>query len=359
MLGRIVRTISTVSLGYALALLPVLSAADDEKQPSSATAKAPDWSGYRFVGDVVGEIVKADDKKLVLRVTWFEPQAQAGGKNNRRPQLSQNNRNFRNPYAPNQNRPNNQQRANVKEQHHDYELEFVPESLVRTKSMPQKYDDNGKRVAHTQKEIDELRAPPGVTGYAASPADLVPGAIVEVILVRDKSIPASKATEDDLRVEYAIILGPQPAEGHHQSEGRQEGEEEELGPQLVLCSFRRRHDFRFPIRIVGLKRKRHAARTIHNRPEAARQVRGFHVGRSAALGAVTRHQEPHVRHRGAQFSEFLRVRRADNRADIAESARADCGRVPVFDRVRDVAIKRFAVADQVLKEPRARITRPH
>ena len=100
--------------------------------------------------------------------------------------------------------------ANYKEQHHDYELEFVPESLVRAKTLPPKTNDSGKRVDYTQKELDELRAPEGAPSYAASSADLVPGSIVEVRMIRDKSITAAKATEDDLRVKYAIILGKDP-----------------------------------------------------------------------------------------------------------------------------------------------------
>ena len=82
----------------------------------------------------------------------------------------------------------------VKEHHHDYPLDYLPQSLVRTKTIPPKTDDNGKKVPHTQKEYDELRAPAGVTGFAASPSDLTPGTIVEVILLRDKTIPAEKAT---------------------------------------------------------------------------------------------------------------------------------------------------------------------
>lgn len=210
MLQRIVRTVCTVALGYSLALLPAVGGADDEKsaKPTKEPApKAPDWSAYRTVGDVVGEVVKADDKQITLRVTWYQPQGGSG--NNRRPPLSANNRNFRNPYASNRGRPS-QGRAQMKEQHHDYVLEFVPESLVRTKKLPPKFDDNGKRAEHTQKDIDELRSPPGVTGYAANPYDLTPGTIVEIILIRDKSVAAAKATEDDLRVKYAIILGKNP-----------------------------------------------------------------------------------------------------------------------------------------------------
>ena len=49
-----------------------------------------------------------------------------------------------------------------------------------------------------------------MTGYASSPFELSPGTIVEVILIRDKTVPATKVTEDDLRVKYAIILGKDP-----------------------------------------------------------------------------------------------------------------------------------------------------
>lgn len=214
MRNRIVRTICTVALGYALALLPLICSADDKdgKPKPADTSRPPDWSSYSTVADVVGEVVKADDKSITLRVTWYVPQAKGGGgnnNNNRRPQLSKNNQNYRNPYARNGNRPRGTQ-VNYKEEHHDYDLEFVPQSLVRTRSLPPKFDDNGKRVFHDQKEIDTLRLPLGVTGYAASTYDLTPGAIVEVIIIREKSIPASKATEDDLRVKYAIVLGKNP-----------------------------------------------------------------------------------------------------------------------------------------------------
>ena len=195
MFARTARVGCTITLGYALLLLP-LFAADDK-------SKAPDWSGYTTVSTVVGEIVKADSKQLTLRVTWFVPQAKGGLQ---KPALSINAHGYRNPFVPNMTKP----RPGFKEEHHDYELEFVAESLVRTKHLPPKLDEKGKRVDYTQKELDALRAPAGVTGFAASTGDLTPGTIVEVIMIRDKSIPAAKATEDDLRVKYAIILGKDP-----------------------------------------------------------------------------------------------------------------------------------------------------
>ena len=70
MFGRIVRVVCTVALGYSLAILPAL-AADGKDGPST---KPPDWSHYTTVGNLVGEIVKADDKKLTLRVKWLQQQ---------------------------------------------------------------------------------------------------------------------------------------------------------------------------------------------------------------------------------------------------------------------------------------------
>ncbi|AWM41516.1 hypothetical protein GobsT_74310 [Gemmata obscuriglobus] len=195
------RAFATLALGLGAFTLPVL-AEDSKPKPS-------DWSGYVFVADVVGEVVKADDKSVTLRITWFEPQARTGNSRNGRPGLSQNNRNFRNPYSQNMNRPN-QSKTQLKEQHHDYELEYVSESLVRSKTLPVKLDEKGKKIPHNQKEIDELRAPGGFPGYAANRSDLTPGTIVEVYLIRDKSVPAAKAGEDDLRVKYAVILGRDP-----------------------------------------------------------------------------------------------------------------------------------------------------
>lgn len=202
---RVPRVISTVALGYALTLLPVLSAADESK-PASPTDvgdhKLTDWSKYSYVTDAVGEIVKADASKLTLRITWYVTQQQRNQYGNRRPNLSGNHRNYRNPYN-NGNRP----KTVVKEQHHDYELEFVPESLVRNKHAPIKTNEKGERVNLNQAELNEARSPAGAPWYAASPTDLVPGTIVEVIIIRDHKIPIDKVKEDDLRVKYAIILG--------------------------------------------------------------------------------------------------------------------------------------------------------
>lgn len=167
--------------------------------------KAPDYSGYVTVGEVVGEVVKADEKHVRIQVTWYVPQVKGGG-GVRRPPIGRGG-NYRNPYAPNLNRPRSAPRVTIKEHKFDYDFHLVPESLIRFKSLPPKYDENGKRVSYTTKELEELRAPSGAPGYAASLNELVPGTIVEVVAMRDRKIPANKVSEDDLCVKYVVILG--------------------------------------------------------------------------------------------------------------------------------------------------------
>jgi hypothetical protein len=194
------------ALGLVLVALPVLA---DDTTPTPASPKEttpkPSFSGYVFVADVVGEVVRSDDKSVTLRITWFQP---ANTKNTRQ-HLSQNNRNYRNPFAPHMNHPT-QGKTKLKEQHHDYVLNYVDQSLVRIKKLPPKTDENGKTVSYTQKELDELRQPAGFPAYAASKSDLTAGTIVEVHIMRDKTIPPAKATEEDLRIKYVTILGHDP-----------------------------------------------------------------------------------------------------------------------------------------------------
>jgi len=194
------------ALGLGLVSLPV--AAEDTKPTPPASpdspAKPPSFAGYVYVTDVVGEVVKANDKTVTLRITWLDTVQK--NNNNRRPNLSANNRNFHNPYSSN----NRQRPPQLKQMHHDYDLDYLPQSLVRMKSLPAKTDEKGMKVPYTQKEYSELRAPVGVTGYVASTSDVTPGTFLEVILIRDKTIAPEKANENDLRIKYAIIQGHDP-----------------------------------------------------------------------------------------------------------------------------------------------------
>ena len=187
-------------LGLGLAALGVAA-----EPPMDDPAKAPRFPGYVFVADAVGEVIKADDSSVTLRITWLEPQAKNGNKGRRN--LSGNHRNFQNPFQPHTNKSNQPQLHQV---HHDYDLAYLPQSLVRTRTMPAKLDEKGVRVPPTQKEIDELRAPDGAPAYAAGKGDVAPGTILEVYLIRDAKIAAEKATDADLRIKYAFTMGKAP-----------------------------------------------------------------------------------------------------------------------------------------------------
>ncbi|HEX4610420.1 MAG TPA: hypothetical protein VH092_19675 [Urbifossiella sp.] len=176
-----------VTAGFGLAAVLAAGSA------GAADEKAPDWTGYTTVAtEVVGTVVKADDNAVTLRVKWYVPQ----GNGNRRPSLSGYNRSGRRPSG-----------SQVKEVHHDYVLEYVPQSLVRHKAMPVKLDDKGKRIPWTDKESHDLRQPAGVPGYVGTKAEVTAGMVVDVIVIRDRKISAEKATEDDLRLKYVYILG--------------------------------------------------------------------------------------------------------------------------------------------------------
>jgi hypothetical protein len=194
-----------LALGLGLAVLP-LNAADETKDEvkttttSSSTAKGPDWSGYTRVSQVTAEVVKADDSSVTLRLYMLAPNKGRAT----RPQLHHNT-NYLNPLT--RRSSNGQQLRWV---HHDYTVPYAPEGLARVQTLPTKTDDNGKKTPYTQKELEDLKAPLGAPGYSLAKSDLTPGSIVEVIIVRDKTIAADKVTEGDLRIKYATVTGKDP-----------------------------------------------------------------------------------------------------------------------------------------------------
>jgi hypothetical protein len=168
----------TFMLGIGLTTLSTTATlADDTKTPDKEPpAKAPDYSNYKAAKTVESvEIVKADDKKITIKISYTGTKPGPGG------------------------------RPIPVQMKKELEYQFVPESLVRTKVLPPKYDSNGKKVTYTDKEKAALKIPAGVVGYAANVSDLAPGSTVDLILIRDKSIPEAKVTEEDMRIKYAII----------------------------------------------------------------------------------------------------------------------------------------------------------
>jgi hypothetical protein len=174
-----------VSAVFAAAAAAIAADEKDAKPAKPAAAAKPaDWSAYASAGEMLATVVTATEDSVTVRVSWAAP---SGGGNRGRGG-----------------------RPNVKEQHTDYDLKFADAGLARWKKLPPKLDGEGKKAAYTPKEMEEFKKPTGAPGYAAERADLKAGYIVELHLLRPKEIKADKATQDDLLVKYAIIVGENP-----------------------------------------------------------------------------------------------------------------------------------------------------
>lgn len=159
----------------------------DEKKPEVKPAETAtaDWSKYVTVSEVQGEIVKVEANGFLLKLPGAPQNKTTGtGKNRRTTQV---------PGKPVQ-----------------VSVAFAEGGLVRWSKLPPKLDKDGKKGTRTPEEIAELKKPYGVTGYSAQQADLKAGQIVDLIMVRPRDIPAAKATESDLLIKRATILGADP-----------------------------------------------------------------------------------------------------------------------------------------------------
>jgi hypothetical protein len=175
--------------------------------PKIDKGKAPEFAGYVFVTKVTGEVVTSTEQNLKVRIYWQTATVKNPTNNNRnqRPALTGNHgRQHHNPYAT------RQPQVQIKWEHHDYDIPYLPDSLVRTKHLPPKLGADGKKIAYSDSELDALKVPYSVPGYQASKSDLTAGTVIELSVVRDKSIPASSVTDKDVRVRYAVIIGQDP-----------------------------------------------------------------------------------------------------------------------------------------------------
>lgn len=162
-----------MSLVIAVAIWPLSSLPADDSKPPAATA--PDYSKYTNVlKEVNGEVVKADEGKLTVRVWTADKPAKNGP-------------------------------ALVFGVQKEVTYSFIPESLVRRSVLPARLDEKGKNKPYSEKEKTALKLPKGSPGFAASISDLSPGSPVSLALVREKSSAAVNAKEDDLRIKFAVL----------------------------------------------------------------------------------------------------------------------------------------------------------
>ncbi len=208
-------------LTITLCLSP-LFAADDPKSseptptptptPSPAPEKMIYLSGkYKEVGEIVAEVYKADSTSLTIRVTWFTlPTNGARANMGNWARMS----NARSPQQMYQNMMRMQQQmarqavrmANTKpqEHHQDYTFTYAEDAKARAKHLPNKLDDNGKKVPYTTAELKELKGNVALSGYERSLDDVKVGSIVELHL--GKMYGAPKDKKDDLYIRWVYIL---------------------------------------------------------------------------------------------------------------------------------------------------------
>ncbi len=157
-------------------------AAADEKKPAETTA---DWTKYAAVSEVQGEIIKLEKNGFLLKIPGPPQQKTTGTGNNRRVTM-------------------------VPGKAIQMSFAYIDGSQIRWAKLAPKVDSNGKKVLRTAEEIAEFKKPAGVPGFAADPSDLKVGQILDLILVRPRDIPAAKATDADLVVKRATIVGEDP-----------------------------------------------------------------------------------------------------------------------------------------------------
>jgi hypothetical protein len=191
-------------------ILPFLVGVVVADEPQTAPApkpKAPDFAGYAWVSKFTAEVVKADENKVTMRVYWEHAVATGNGNRNGRggrPSLHNSGRNHHSPFHV------RMPHLQLKWEHHDYEVPYVAESLVRTRTLPPKLGPDGKKGYYSAAEQKRLSLPIGAPYFEATKADLVPGTVIEAQIIRDKTIPLAKVTEKDMKLKYAVILRHDP-----------------------------------------------------------------------------------------------------------------------------------------------------
>jgi hypothetical protein len=151
----------------------------DEEKPKKdepkSVEKLPDFSNYVSGGDINGEVFKADDSSITIRVT--QPPSRSNS---------------------------------YREKHIDTVYKYAEGALARRKDPPPFFDDKGLKRQAKPEELEKLRKPMGAPHYMMERTDIKPGDIVTLKMARPRTIPASKAKPDDYEIKYAIVIGEKP-----------------------------------------------------------------------------------------------------------------------------------------------------
>lgn len=171
----------------------------EPKESAGPPAKLPDWSKeYASGGDpVVGIISKVDDDSVTIGVPVAVPSSTGG----RRPSMRQ--------------------------EYKFITMKLAEGALVRSKEAPVKPDAKGKFVKLPANELAPLKKPQGAPGYHMDKAELKPGHIVSLELLRPKTIPSAKATLEDKVVKFVVVTGETdpPRVSRDEAENRKKDEQ--------------------------------------------------------------------------------------------------------------------------------------
>ncbi|CAN5165607.1 hypothetical protein BH11PLA2_BH11PLA2_43060 [soil metagenome] len=147
---------------------------ETEKKPEKP-AKPFDWSKFPKHSEASGELVKITETAITLRNVVPERQG---------------------PY--------------IRMKNIDVEYTWHEQGVARRDKAPKFTNDKGLDRPGTPDELQKLRKPIGVPGFAMDRSELKTGDLIKVELVRPTAIPPSKIKPEDLMIKYAFMMGENP-----------------------------------------------------------------------------------------------------------------------------------------------------
>jgi len=178
-----------------LLVLP-LWAADEKKDDK----KDVDKKGPELIkaGTLVGKVVAIDESKRSIKLHIEVPELNQGEYNGllqaqvdlARAAADPNPQSRLQKIQAAQNKMAQHQARLYTSKGHDVDLNTAEDVKVRLKNPPTKFDDKGKIVRYTEKELKELKGDdPKQPGYNGEFTDVRPGTIIEARLVKKKGTP--------------------------------------------------------------------------------------------------------------------------------------------------------------------------
>jgi flagellar basal body-associated protein FliL len=198
-----IRRLLWTSLLAGLVVTLAMARAQEKKSDDEKPAEPPPEPKEKIVkvDEVSGRLTKMDTKKntITIQVTFVVPDPAAQRRIEQvRNELSSASR-ITNAAARSRRMSDlqaeiNRQTSKVKQDHKDVALTLGDDPHVRLKSPPIEYDENGKRIKHTEAELKELKGPKNEWGYMGDTSQLKTGQSLKAY-VGKKKMEKSKEKE--------------------------------------------------------------------------------------------------------------------------------------------------------------------